>query len=526
MEVRWATTTVRGLTHSGSMQAFVTIRGRATVSPMPSNRFCVCWSSPGALFSAEDWVTGRNIRNRNSKRSNIKTVPGFRTVHSASARNENGAAGSHLHRDGKKKKVRVLRHSLGNGDSSSSSRFNDILVLKGVHAFSSSVGRGDGPSSDQTNRTKASSDASSSQPTSPTSPSASSSSSSSSTTNATNATNATPNATTTTVTPTKQQPGLLRSIISLPGSIWRQLVLPLGNFGFGKVSVWEGGVGLFVLSGALLLGVTLIWVKGVQIRSRSRKYEAVIEFARAQGITVGTPVRIRGVDVGSVVAMRPSLERIDVVVQVADQGIVIPRNSLVENNQCGLIAETMIDIMPRDPLPQPTVGPLDSACSEEGLIVCDKERIKGVQGVSMDELVGICTKLARQMDDLGMGNMYELAERVTAAIDDAKPLLAKVEVLAGDVEPLLKELRDGFLLKDLEKLTKVVTEAGHDLRTLNKSVLTAENTELLRQSVVTLTKTLNHIECISHDVSGLTGDANTKKNLRQLIQSLSRLIRD
>lgn len=40
----------------------------------------------------------------------------------------------------------------------------------------------------------------------------------------------------------------------------------------------------------------------------------------------------------------------------------------------------------------------------------------------------------------------------------------QVEILAGDIEPLLKELKDGGLLKDLERLTKVVSEAGEDLR--------------------------------------------------------------
>lgn len=36
--------------------------------------------------------------------------------------------------------------------------------------------------------------------------------------------------------------------------------------------------------------------------------------------------------------------------------------------------------------------------------------------------------------------------------------------MASDVEPLLKEVREGGLLKDFEKLTKVAAEAGRDLR--------------------------------------------------------------
>ena len=36
--------------------------------------------------------------------------------------------------------------------------------------------------------------------------------------------------------------------------------------------------------------------------------------------------------------------------------------------------------------------------------------------------------------------------------------------MANDVEPLLREVRQGGLLKDFEKLTKVAVEVGRDLR--------------------------------------------------------------
>ena len=44
--------------------------------------------------------------------------------------------------------------------------------------------------------------------------------------------------------------------------------------------------------------------------------QCVLEFPLACGITVGTPVRIRGVPVGSVLAVHPSLERVEVLAEV------------------------------------------------------------------------------------------------------------------------------------------------------------------------------------------------------------------
>ena len=57
-------------------------------------------------------------------------------------------------------------------------------------------------------------------------------------------------------------------------------------------------------------------------------------------------------------------------------------------------------------------------------------------------------------------------------------------------------------------------------------VLTSDNVEALRDSVRTLTRTLDHIEAISGDVSGLTADTKVKGNFKQLVEALSRLVTD
>ncbi|KAE8673884.1 Protein TRIGALACTOSYLDIACYLGLYCEROL 2 [Hibiscus syriacus] len=189
--------------------------------------------------------------------------------------------------------------------------------------------------------------------------------------------------------------------VDIPRNIWRQALRPLSDS-------LEGGVGLFLVSGTVLLALSLAWLRGFQIRSKFRKYLAVFEFAQASGICTGTPVRIRGVTVGNFVRVNPSLRSIEAVIEVEDDKIVIRRNSLIE----------------------------------EGLIVCDRQKIKGEPGVSLDELVGIVTHLASQMEEIGIANTYALAEQVASVIQNAKPLLRKIEAIAEDVQPLLAELHD------------------------------------------------------------------------------------
>ncbi|CAN6885011.1 unnamed protein product [Brassica oleracea] len=313
----------------------------------------------------------------------------------------------------------------------------------------------------------------------------------------------------------------LTVVLDVPRNIWRQTLKPLSDFGFGKRSVWEGGVGLFIVSGATVLALSWAWLRGFQMRAKFRKYQTVFELSQASGICTGTPVRIRGVTVGTVIRVNPSLKNIEAVAEIEDDKIIIPKNSLVEVNQSGLLMETMIDITPRNPIPEPSVGPLHPECGREGLIVCDRQKIKGEQGVSLDALVGIFTRIGREVEEIGVVNAYTLAERAASVIEEAKPLLRKIQAMAQDAQPLLSEFRDSGLLKEVESLTRSLTQASDDMRKVHSSIMTPENTELIQKSIYTLVYTLKNVESISSDILGFTGDEATRKNLKLLIKSLN-----
>lgn len=102
--------------------------------------------------------------------------------------------------------------------------------------------------------------------------------------------------------------------------------------------------------------------------------------------------------------------------------------------------------------------------------------------------------------------------------------MQQIEAMTEAIQPLLAEIRDSALLKEVEILTKNLAEATEDLRKVNSAILTPENGQLIRKSVSTLLSTLENIEVISSDISGFTGDEATRKNLKSLIKSLSRLL--
>ena len=70
-------------------------------------------------------------------------------------------------------------------------------------------------------------------------------------------------------------------------------------------------------------------------------------------------------------AQRPtSLLQVNVQVEIKDDKTAIPRNSLIEANQSGLIAESLIDITPQQPIPQYKVGARPGAAPGR----CQKQR--------------------------------------------------------------------------------------------------------------------------------------------------------
>jgi hypothetical protein len=56
------------------------------------------------------------------------------------------------------------------------------------------------------------------------------------------------------------------------------------------------------------------------------------------------------------------------------------------------------------------------------------------------------------------------------------------------------------------------------------AILTEDNVRALRQSVLTLCRTLEHVENVSSDISAFTRDSAVQRNLKTLVQALSRLV--
>ena len=262
---------------------------------------------------------------------------------------------------------------------------------------------------------------------------------------------------------------------------WKSVTGPMRDFGFGRKSIWEGGVGIFLVAGVAVGGALVAWTRGGAMSASRTSYTANFSFPAACGIQIGTLVRVRGVGVGSVTGITPNLHEVNVEAKIQTDSVRIPKNALVEANRSGLISESLVDITPRHPIPaddEQLVSPLDvTACEEEGLIVCDGGSIKGEEGVSMDELVKYCTKFAKELDKHdSLAKFMELSESVDKIIDEALPLVDKVRDIVEELAPLMKDVSDGNLLESVETLLESASRAVADFHTYVSSTVTHTHT--------------------------------------------------
>nr|YP_009027656.1 hypothetical chloroplast RF22 [Neoporphyra perforata]AGV01120.1 hypothetical chloroplast RF22 [Neoporphyra perforata]AHB35150.1 hypothetical chloroplast RF22 [Neoporphyra perforata]AHB35358.1 hypothetical chloroplast RF22 [Neoporphyra perforata]AIA19521.1 hypothetical chloroplast RF22 [Neoporphyra perforata]AIA19730.1 hypothetical chloroplast RF22 [Neoporphyra perforata] len=179
--------------------------------------------------------------------------------------------------------------------------------------------------------------------------------------------------------------------------------------------------------GACFLGsITFLSISTWQIINRNSKhhsYKAFIEFDSAYGIQEGTSVRLRGLPVGKVIGVSQSSNSILTSVEIKSSSTIIPKTSLIETNQTGLLNDTIIDIIPFNKISADysTIknGPLSRTC-DNSQIICNLGYLKGERGLNYDDLIRATTRISQRFDDPKLfyglyyliGNMLKLSNNL------------------------------------------------------------------------------------------------------------------
>jgi phospholipid/cholesterol/gamma-HCH transport system substrate-binding protein len=349
-------------------------------------------------------------------------------------------------------------------------------------------------------------------------------------------------------------------------------------------TIREGSVGLLILLGLGLFGLIVVWLRGLNPGNRS--YRAIVQFADVGGMRTGAPVRYRGVTVGKIRAIMPGANVIDVEIEITPASLLIPRNSVIEANQAGLIGETSVDITPNAQLSATLdVNPLSPGCKGSP-IICDGDRLPGITGVNFNELISATVRLSNLVADpeffneirslasntsdaaAGVATLSREVTRLTRSVDrELRGLSAAATasttsvgraadqfgLTANQINSLLSTNRstligtlnnlnvasdrlqlvltrlspvveEGEFVENLQTLSANAAQASTNLRTFSEAFGTQENLLLLQQTLDSARATFQNAQKITSDLDELTGDPSFRRNVRDLINGLNDLV--
>jgi phospholipid/cholesterol/gamma-HCH transport system substrate-binding protein len=247
----------------------------------------------------------------------------------------------------------------------------------------------------------------------------------------------------------------------------------------------EGSVGLMLIAGLGIFAAAALWLRG--IGPGNQKYIINAEFVEAAGIQQGGAVRFRGIRVGKIANIKPSENGVEVALEITDPTLKIPRNSIAEVSQTGLIGEPVIEIVPQGGsvnLAANSPSAVDSNC-DSSAIVCSNAKMSGRAGASFNELLRRATKLV---------DRYESPE----IVDGLKKTLANASQAAADISVLSKKFGD---LPD--SIKKELSTVSASANTVTKSLdTTIKNADTAIQKVGKATDTIT----ITANKFGATAD--------------------
>lgn len=180
----------------------------------------------------------------------------------------------------------------------------------------------------------------------------------------------------------------------------------------------------FISNILLIIGFILssIMLLSARITTHQNAYSFFVEFTDAQGIRNGTPVRLRGFQIGSVVGLTYEIDAIIAQIRVNSRSILIPSESLIEATQVGLLNDAVVEIYPIGDINYSQLNfldPKDKDCAEFSIVCHMSTCCVGENGLNYDDLVRATTRIAQRFDNPKLFQLLYLFFHNTLELSDS-----------------------------------------------------------------------------------------------------------
>lgn len=192
-------------------------------------------------------------------------------------------------------------------------------------------------------------------------------------------------------------------------------------------------VGIFVFLGLMILAWFVLLIGDFKLVKQGYHIQATFGFAN--GIKIGAPLRLAGVDKGEVkeiLLVHDNAGKTTVYVKVwVDSDAVIPKDSRAWVNTLGMLGEKYLEIIPGQRYDQPLM---------EGDV------LKGEDPTSVQEVTDLVKEIGLQAKDT-LGSMQRVLTSIDLVLEDARSgrgTLGKFmtdERLYSDIEEMFADLK-------------------------------------------------------------------------------------
>lgn len=306
-----------------------------------------------------------------------------------------------------------------------------------------------------------------------------------------------------------------------------------------KTNHWK--LGLFVSAGATVGIGALLWLGASTLYQKKIRYNIFLNES-VNGLDVGSPVRLRGVAMGSVAEIRFVTDRLTVMVgfDVIEESLVAAgldpeagkgpaKNFAAQLTSAGLTGGKYVAVdefdparFPRFPLPSPLPDGVDSqrvfpavSSSLKNLEDAVFSLAAGLPDLfsDVDKLVEQLTALSTTADGLAKGEVRDLlanllsqleqadlgkvSQGITGTLDRVQPLIEHLDVAAGRLA-----MEHGPLMDLVSNVNKFVEQLDSDLVAANVPA----TAEVMRSSLSSAGNAADEAQALSREARSFTDD--------------------
>lgn len=235
----------------------------------------------------------------------------------------------------------------------------------------------------------------------------------------------------------------------------------------------ETKLGVFTVLGLIVLGFSLYFLGGFSI---TRTYDVNVEFSDVSGLPLKAAVKLSGVEVGKVKAIKIENQKV-IVVAAINEGVPLYRGARFSVVMTGIIGSKYVKV---------TQG-------EEALgQLKDGDYVSGLNEKPMDEQIADTMKSVRQLVD-SINNQGQFGSQLNDAMRDVRQLSANVNQLVVTLRPYVSQSMQN-LEQITDKLNAVMDNIANQDGVLGSLIKDEEMKTQVKQSVSELKETMTEVK--------------------------------